>query len=313
VDPWKEYRVRTRGYADLDQLGWELLDKTGLVLADPTGCFPINGGMTAASTAEGSDVVLMVYTDIPEGGLSADHYEVRSLCGDDLKRVLSVTENHIALPAPVWRGACPGVVRRYSGSVGRVLVTDRRTGDEAFASGFLFTTQRTLLTAAHVVDPTRFAVRHVEFGKETVAGELRSIDNKLDVALLRLERPMSGFIVHWCGGASQEDLGAHCIVIGHPNVPGLEPSPSIYELQLVSLKKSYLMGATMLELSTHLGGGFSGSPVFDARQRLLGMVVSYPDDDRGDERGISWPRWTPLALNADHLEAWRHEAMTVAD
>lgn len=231
----------------------------------------------------------------------------RILSAAEEATIRDLIEASSAVPL-VWDGAeLNNVAGRYFDSVGRVLLIDRR-GDNRFASGFLYRERNLLVTAAHVVDPAYLELASVQFGEFSTSGAVIRLDREKDIGLVRLDEPAPGRPIAINRPVHTLKAGTRAVVIGHPNMPGLEPTPSIYELKIASVKRSYLMKTDLIELSTHLGGGFSGAPLLDEGHTLVGMVVAYPDSEGGDDVAIGkWPRWTPLAVGSDEIAKSVHD------
>lgn len=300
-----KYIFRRTGH-DPTQLAWDIEDQTDLRIggSGSDGLHTIEGYInTSGDTVQ---VVLYEEGSIPTApeGLS---FRARTLNHLEEEHLREVVMNHVARPM-IYHGGMAPVVTRYAWSVARILVKNSQTGDEKFATGFLFESRDMFLTASHVVT-LPFVIQRIEFGNMSIGGEVVRNDVKRDIALLRLDREIQAPSLRIRRAIrAPDDLGMECVVVGFPNIPGMESSPSIYELRLASIRKNYLMGQDVIELSTYLGSGCSGAPVLNARHSLIGMVVGYPDEQRGDHdagRGYPWPKWTAVAVPCNELVGWR--------
>jgi hypothetical protein len=152
------------------------------------------------------------------------------------------------------------------------------------------------MTAAHVVEKGKWEVQTIEFGTTQCESHICYYNLKSDIAILKLNQNIRESPIRVRSTLTMpRDLGMGCVAIGYPNIPGMEPSPSIYELSIVSVKQNYIMGQRLFELSTHLGSGMSGAPVLNDQLSLVGMVIGYPGEDG------PWPKWTPVAVTYDEL------------
>ena len=290
VPIFSEYWFHLNG-CRFDQLLWEIEDKIGLRLmayeeGDETDGYA-NGGGTDSS-----------------GPYDFDVFIKRPLTTTEQDLLAEVVAAHIPR-ARLYRGNAVNVVTRYSTRVGRLLVRNANTGEDRFASGFLFDRPDLLMTAAHVID-NPWQLQRVEFGEVKMHAKPLRIDTRKDIAILRLERPINGSplrVRHVL--EDTQCLGLECVVVGFPDIPGMEPSVSVYGVRIASVRNDYLMGQNVIERSTHLGSGASGAPVMSKRQNLVGMVVGYPERQDGGDKAYPWPKWTPVAVMNRKLIAWR--------
>lgn len=264
----------------------------------------VSGSLTAEDTSTGQQVRVDMYTTVTDED-ERNGLRVRGFLTVSEERTLGeVIERHLPRSAG-WSGRFANVVDHYASAVGRIIVASKDTGDEKFATGFLFDTRCLLLTAAHVVDPERLELQYVEFGDRRVGAVVKTVDHKSDIATLELDAPVEASPLRIRLPPTSVAWGSECVVIGFPNIPGMEPTPpSVYELQLASVKRNYIVGERLLDLSTHLGSGFSGSPVIDGRHALLGIVIAFPEEHvpANDESAAPvWPRWTPWAIGSDAI------------
>jgi hypothetical protein len=245
---------------------------------------------------------LAIFTVPQEAGLNTYGQErivvttkSRDLSPEELEKLRKVIAEHVPRPF-IYKGNFARVVTQHAPSVGRVVVRCKETGEEKFASGFLFKCRDRLLTAAHVVEKGKWEIQCIEFGNTKANGTLVYYDLKRDIALLVLAQEIKASPIKIRYSLRMpEDLGMNCVGVGYPNIPGMEPSPSFYELSIVSRKFNYIMGQQLLEMSTHLGSGMSGAPLLNEQLSLAGMVIGYPGEDG------PWPKWTPVAVPCNEL------------
>lgn len=291
-------------WCDYEQVIWQIEDELNLKLMRYSIGEHVEGSSDGTTSFDHLDLSITFYTEVDDLEYR-DGLRTRTLTSGEEEALGEIVGRHCSRPRE-WRGNYADVVLHYAPSVGRIVVRANVTGDEKFASGFLFGTRTRLVTAAHVVDPDVVTLEFVEFGDHRVSAQIDRLDRRTDVAILTLDEPVAGSPLRTREQGRPSGWGSPCLVVGFPNIPGMEPTPpSIYELQLTSLKRNYLIGEVLLELSTHLGAGFSGSPVLDDRHSLLGVVVAFPEEHDPQEvqepGGPIWPRWTPVAIGADAI------------
>lgn len=268
----REY-IFKRSAFDADQLALDIEDALG---------FTIFGSPQEAS----------LFTR--DGQITFTH-QLRDLTDEEVARLQNTIEEHIPRPY-IYKGNFSRLITRYAPSTGRILVKNDETGEERFATGFIYRKRDCLITAAHVVEKMKWTVQAIEFGTTRCESSLSYYDLKRDIAVLRLDREIRESPIRVRFRLTMpRDLGMGCVAIGYPNIPGMEPSPSIYELSIVSVKQNYIMGQKLFEMSTHLGSGMSGAPVLNNHLSLVGMVIGYPGEDG------PWPKWTPVAVTYDEI------------
>ena len=230
----------------------------------------------------------------------------RQLSSEELERLKQIVGKHEPRPL-TFLGEMGQVVTRYSESVGRIIVQGEDR--EKFATGFLIGADL-LLTAAHVVDPTKVRLNFIEFDRVEVRGNILFCDTDLDVAILKLDREIAARpIVIRHDIEMPRDRGMQCVAIGYPDEPGYKPDSQPIELKLSGLKESYLLKHQVLSLSVALGSGMSGSPILNARRSLVGMVIGFPSEDEtpGTEKSSHGTahkiKWSAAAVSCADLKS----------
>lgn len=297
----KQYIFRRTDFS-ADQLLWDIEDNVGIKV----GRYSLQESMSGALNTSGNEITVIIY-GVEQLPTAPPYFQGRVLTLEEEKELEATILGHRPRPAK-YKGNFSGPVTRYADSVGRVLVRNKTTTDEKYASGFLFEQRDRFLTAAHVVDPDRLELIGIEFGDKLVKARILQIDLLHDVALLQLDHPVMAapFRIRY-PFIDPNSLGSQCIVIGFPSIPGMEHSPSFYEVSLVSQKHNYIMKQDLIELSTHLGSGCSGAPVLSLDHSLVGMIVGFPDDGGHETTSTSriiWPKWTPVAVPCNELASW---------
>lgn len=295
----KIYKFHRTGYS-AHQLLWDIEDNVGVRVGRHSEQESVSGALNTS----GNEITVVVYG--PEQSPTTPPYVQGKVLSAEEEEQLELAIMQHTPRAPNYQGELSDAVTRYADSVGRVLVREKSTGDEKYASGFLYERRDCLLTAAHVIEPEKFDLAGIEFSNSLVEAKIIKVDLLHDIALLKLHRPVSAspFRIRY-PFVAPGSLGKHCVVIGYPSIPGMEHSPSFYEVSLVSKKRNYIMQQDLIELSTHLGSGCSGAPVLTIDHSLIGMIVGFPDDGTGETgRRVIWPKWTPVAVPSNELAAW---------
>lgn len=296
-----EYVFHRTGY-DAGQLAWDIEDETDLCIggSGSEGISVLEGYMNTG----GDEIRIVTYEpDTIPAAPAGIIFRARRLTPLDEERLRQVVEGHVPRQV-LYRGRLAAPVTRYARSVARVLVRNTETGEERFATGFLFERRDLLLTAAHVVTQP-FELAAIEFGDLIVRGQVECHDALRDVALVTLDRNLQAPPLRIRRAiVAPADVGMDCVVMGFPDIPGMMPSPSVYELRVASIRRNYMMNQGVLELSTHLGSGCSGAPVLNDRHSLLGMVIGYPSSDHVADARYPWPKWTPIAVTCNELSAY---------
>lgn len=297
----KVYRFRRTGY-DAEQLAWDIEDRLDIKIM----AYHPHDSVVGHMNTGGDEITIFIYEPIHQLQTESGVLQQGKLLTLEEENALAeVVAQHVPRPR-VYRGNLAGAVTRYKDSVARIIVRDKASGDEKYASGFLYQNNRTLMTAAHVVDPDKLEILDIKFPSGSVQGRITKFESLHDLALLDLavSVPASPFRIRH-DLVVPDHLGTACVVIGYPDIPGMEPSPSFYEVSLVSLKRNYVMQQDLLELSTHLGSGCSGAPVLTLDHSLMGMIVGFPSREHiGADTQIIWPKWTPVAVTCNELGKW---------
>jgi hypothetical protein len=225
------------------------------------------------------------------------------LTHSQLDLVTEVIAGHKPI-APVYGGPFSRIVTRYRNSIGQVLVQHSVTGDERFATGFLFGRSDCLITAAHVVLPP-WTLRGILLDAEVVVGTLVNTERSLDVAMIRLETPRTAPPLRVRKLIQPgEDLGRACVVMGFPDLPGTRPAISFREVRLTAIRRSYLTNQDHMELSDNLAGGFSGGPLLTLGSSIAGMVIGYPAAESSSDSVTPVTRGLAVCLPDATLTRW---------
>lgn len=173
---------------------------------------------------------------------------------------LAMSELTIPLSAPGER-QLPDDMKKAMDAVVTI-----RSGN-VHGSGFLFTPDGYILTAAHVVSGLETVVVRLASGLELEANVLR-VNTARDSALLKVAGARFPFIA--LSTAKTPDQGAEVYVIGTPLMEELDRSVS--KGVVSGLRK--LEGYEVIQTDASVNSGSSGGPLIDKHARAVGIVSS---------------------------------------
>ncbi|MEL6177482.1 MAG: serine protease [Myxococcota bacterium] len=167
-------------------------------------------------------------------------------------------------------------------------------------AGFLFHSPQHVATAFHVVARGR-SIRTVLVAGERMGATVVAVDPQADLAILRLERPVSGVqpLQLWSG--EPITIGTPVIAIGHPYSPLSRQTERLDGLLDWAVAQGVVSHRTeqMIQTDAALNPGNSGGPVIADDGRVVG-VVSFKI---GQGEGLSFAAsWRELARLEGQLE-----------
>ena len=182
--------------------------------------------------------------------------------------------------------------RKVNSSVVIVRVQEKTTSADpqkglvslpSFGSGVLISTAGKILTAAHVVQAAdEISVEF--FDGQLVPARVIATSAAADVALLQLERVPANAVVSVIGDSSKVEVGDQIFVIGSPY--GLSHSLTVGHVSaryapnsLVSLP----LAAELLQTDAAINSGNSGSPMFNLKGEVIGVVTNILSRSGGSE------------------------------
>lgn len=187
---------------------------------------------------------------------------------------------------------------------------ERDDGSVVTGTGFAVRPDGTIVTARHLIDPPdgdaearRLAVQFS--GSEQVwPAELLRLDREVDLALLRA-RNIEGGVPTVTGLNEQPDslaAGSPVAVLGFPlggsGAPG-EGADDGPPRPLLSAGVVDRVDRNVLEIQGYGERGASGSPIFDATGRVVGVVYGGRELDEGGRRLVGTPADAIVRLLAD--------------
>jgi S1-C subfamily serine protease len=215
----------------------------------------------------------------------------------------SVTEVKIAAPLPATASAEMVLLRRdesawsgpyfesFPGPVGAAVNT---------GSGFVIDAGRRVVTSAAVVKDSKGDVMVRNGLGHIRRAQVELVTAEAGLAVLRLTEPYRAVWSIPPGQIAEPASGSFCFVMGYPLADSLDPVWPAMGPGLVFRPRVGEPGR--MQITSALGRGSGGSPVFDAAGRLIGSALSNSGDATGGKPGGgSFALSSLLLLNA--LEA----------
>jgi serine protease Do len=153
----------------------------------------------------------------------------------------------------------------------------------SFGSGVLISAEGKILTAAHVVQAAdQICVEF--FNGQLIPARVIATSTPADVALLQLDRVPTNAVVSAMGDSNKVDVGDQIFIIGSPY--GLSHSLTVGHVSaryapnsIVSLPEA----AELLQTDAAINSGNSGSPMFNMRGEVIGVVTNILSRSGGSE------------------------------
>jgi len=143
------------------------------------------------------------------------------------------------------------------------------------ASGILVDPAGYVVTAAHIARSTAFEARVTASDGREYPARILKVDRAREMALIRIAGAGRRFAVAEPADGARVDQPA--LALGTPdNRPG---AVSVGRVTVPRLEGRVAYGGfaydNPMQLAIDIDPGFSGGPVFDARGRLLGMIIGF--------------------------------------
>ena len=153
----------------------------------------------------------------------------------------------------------------------------------AFGSGVLISVEGKVLTAAHVVQAAdQICVEF--FDGQLIPAHVVATSSSADVALVQLERVPTNAVVSNIGDSNNVDVGDQVLVIGSPY--GLSHSLTVGHISARYAPNSMInlpASAELLQTDAAINKGNSGSPMFNMRGDVIGIVTNILSQSGGSE------------------------------
>ena len=172
----------------------------------------------------------------------------------------------------VWTGedyATGDITEGWLTKLDQTVVYLYVTSDEGSSegTGFFISAAGHILTNKHVVEGSHYVYVRTSHGSEYRAQVIKT-DPELDLALLRIVSTSRKFAKVTIGNSEQINRGDPITVIGHPLGARFEYSV------LTGILSGYNREHGFLQLSVPSYPGISGSPVFDSKGRVVGVMAA---------------------------------------
>jgi serine protease Do len=153
----------------------------------------------------------------------------------------------------------------------------------SFGSGVLISMDGKILTAAHVVQAAdQICVEF--FDGQLIPARVIATSTAADVALVQLERVPTNAVVSAIGDSNKVDVGDEIFVIGSPY--GLSHSLTVGHVSARYASNSLVRlpgAAELLQTDAAINSGNSGSPMFNMRGEVIGVVTNILSRSGGSE------------------------------
>lgn len=149
-------------------------------------------------------------------------------------------------------------------------------------SGVLISNDGKVLTAAHLVqsaDKTIVEFSNGELVPATVVGTVFSAD----VALLQLERVPADYVAAKLGDSNSIDVGDEIFVVGAPYGIGSTLTAGHVSGRRILKRSENLGPVEFLQTDAAINSGNSGSPVFNLKGEVMGIVSNIMTQSGGSE------------------------------
>lgn len=155
---------------------------------------------------------------------------------------------------------------RWRAAVGLVEVT-RKDGSRSMGTAFA-TGSTELLTAAHNLKDSVELIANPP--KPIVSARFHARGRaEIDAALVNIDHGLPAVQVD----RRTAIVGESIAIVGFASVPMRQPTLGIYTGTVEAISANYSSSTQFYQVSVQSSGGLSGSPMFDSRGRVLGLVV----------------------------------------
>lgn len=180
----------------------------------------------------------------------------------------------------VFRGVQPAVVIVKTEQVGLAPFPQQGlVSSDGLGSGVLISNDK-VLTAAHVVQSADKTV--VEFSQgESIPARVIGVSSSADVALLQLQRSPANYVAAKMGDSDQIDVGDEIFVVGSPY--GISNTLTAGHVSARRPLKDKNQAIEFLQTDAAVNSGNSGSPVFNMKGEIVGIVTNIMSRSGGSE------------------------------
>jgi S1-C subfamily serine protease len=241
-------------------------------------------------------------------GLAAAPTRALAAPGDS-PRPISTRDSYVPTSDDLFKKLSPGIVKILIRLHGVPVLVG--TGFFVSDNGVIMTNRHVMKNVIHEKGYTaEFSLRDKRVFKEFEVGHC-SDDKQVDLCLVKLAvKPK----IHFKLAASQPGANDPAYIIGHPR--GMDFTIAY------GVVKGYhptSLGSEELEITTPMGPGSSGGPLFDSQGDLVGVASKYSSERLNENFGIPHQEvqrfldeaatYMPLAVAREQFNEYLHETM----
>jgi len=165
----------------------------------------------------------------------------------------------------------PYIIENYSNAVLKIVNKDKH-GEIGIGTGFLVRrkNQDILITNAHNLEKAD-SIKVLDKDDNPINFEVISINEKYDVAILKIEKPPT--ILNFFRFKGDYEILSEIITIGYPKIPLTKAAYQVCHRGEINSEVEDYYDNKLFLISAKTSSGNSGSPVIDSSGLVLGMVA----------------------------------------
>jgi S1-C subfamily serine protease/cytochrome c-type biogenesis protein CcmH/NrfG len=196
--------------------------------------------------------------------------------------LLTAASGKLSLPQPTRQLTVADVVKRNSGAVVQIIVSDRTGNQISLGSGFIVSTDGRIATNYHVIEGGHSALVKLANGSLFPVEGLLAADADMDLVILKVAG--KGLPYLNLESIHRLQVGDHVIAIGSPL--GLEGTVSD---GIVSALRDEAPGKTWIQTSAPVSHGNSGGPLLSMDGNVVGVITWGVNLQQGENLNFAIP------------------------
>ncbi len=178
-----------------------------------------------------------------------------------------------------------------------------KTGDTATGTGFLFSSSNYVITSYHVVHGAKsIKVRSVNGEKITATIAVKDTDH--DIAILKLSKsPTLRQNIITLGDSSSVKTGDRVFTYGFPLVDLLGNQEPRYSEGFVNSLSGIANDPRLFQISIPIQPGNSGGPIFNKKEKLIGIATSSIDSEKTQKVFGAIPQNVNFAIKSFYINS----------